>query len=126
MKQLVDVPTGETLKTYSLLDVVFTTNDQSHSTTGVYKIGLSDHYMIYTIYYSVRDWDGHHEKVLQFRNYKTFSSECFSNDLLSLECIHDTDWCSSLLESKWDEFKNVFIKLSDEHAHIQCRRLKNK
>ena len=31
------------------------------------------------------------------------------NDLLSLECIHDTDWCSSLLESKWDEFKNVFI-----------------
>ncbi len=26
----------------------------------------------------------------------------------------------------WDEFKNVFIKLSDEHAHIQCRRLKNK
>ncbi len=55
--------------------IIFTTNDQSHSTTGVYKIGLSDHYMMYTIYSSVRDWDGHHEKVLQFRNYKTFSSE---------------------------------------------------
>ena len=82
--------------------------------------------MIYTVYSSVRDSDGHHENVLQFRNYKTFSSEFFLiNDLLSLECIHATDWCSSLLESKWDEFKNVFIKLSNEHAPIQCR-LKNK
>ena len=98
----------------------------SHSTTGAYKSGLSDHYMIYTVYSSVRDWDGHHEKVLQFRNYKTFSSKCFLNDLLSLECIHDTDWFSSILESKWDEFRNVFIKLSNEHAPIQCRRLKNK
>ena len=128
MKQLVDVPTRETLNTSSLLDVIFTTNGQSHSTTGLYKIiiALSDHYMIYTVYSSVREWDGHHEKVLLFRNYKTFSSECFLNDLLSLECIHDTDWCSSLLESKWDEFKNVFIKLNNEHAPIQCRRLKNK
>ena len=31
MKQLVDVPTRETLITSSLLDVIFTTNDQSHS-----------------------------------------------------------------------------------------------
>ena len=126
MKQLVDVPTRETLNTSSLLDVIFTTNDQSHSTTGVYTIGLSDHYMIFTVYSNVHDRDGHHEKVLTFRNYKTFSTERFLNDLISLECLHDTDWCSSLLESKWYEFKNAFIKLSNEHAPIQCRRLKNK
>ena len=126
MKQLVDVPTRETLNTSSLLDVIFTTNDQSHSTTGVYKIGLSDHYMIFTVYSNVHDRDGHHEKVLTFRNYKTFSTERFLNDLISLECLHDTDWCSSLLESKWYEFKNAFSKLSNEHAPIQCRRLKNK
>ena len=87
MKQLVDVPTRETLNTSSLLDVIFTTNDQSHSTTGVYKSGLSDHYMIFTVYSKVH---GHHEKVLTFRNYKTFSSECFLNYLQSFECIHDT------------------------------------
>ncbi len=57
MKQLVDVPNRETLNTSSLLDVIFTTNGQSHSTTGLYKIiiALSDHYMIYTVYSSVRD-----------------------------------------------------------------------
>ena len=54
MKQLVDVPTRETLNTSSLLDVIFTTNDQSHSTTGVYKIGLSDHYMIFTVYSNIK------------------------------------------------------------------------
>ena len=105
---------------------MFTTNDPSHSTTGVYNIGLRDHYMIFTVYSNVHDRDGHHEKVLTFRNYKTFSTERFLTDLLSLECIHDTDWCSSLLESIWYEFKNAFIKLSNEHAPIQCRRLKNK
>ena len=82
--------------------------------------------MIFTVYSNVHDRDGHHEKVLTFRNYKTFSTERFLNDLISLECLHDTDWCSSLLESKWYEFKNAFIKLSNEHAPIQCRRLKNK
>ena len=40
MKQLVDVPTRETLNTSSLLDVIFTTNYQSHTTTGVYKISV--------------------------------------------------------------------------------------
>ena len=126
MKQLVGVPTRETLNTSSLLDDIFTTNYQSHTTTRVYKIGLSDHYMIFTVYSSVRNRSGHHEKVLQFRNYKQFSSECFLNYILSFECIHDTDWCSILLEPKWNEFKNVFIKLSNDHAPIQCQRLKNK
>ena len=49
MKQLIDVHTREAFNTSSLLDVIFTTNYQSHTTTGVYKIGLSDHYMIFTV-----------------------------------------------------------------------------
>ena len=43
-----------------------------------------------------------------------------------IACLSVTDWRSSLLESKWHEFKNAFIKLSNGHAPIQCRRLKNK
>ena len=88
MKQLVDVPTRETFNTSSLLDVISTTNDQSHSTTGVNTIGLSDHYMIFTVYSSVRDRDGHHEKVIQFRKYKTFSSECFLNDIIFISRVY--------------------------------------
>ena len=37
-----------------------------------------------------------------------------------------TSWESSLLEAKWDEFKNVFITASAIHAPFHCRKLKNR
>ena len=63
-------------------------------------------------------------KILMFRNYKKFSSELFIKDILACDCIYDTSWDSSLLEAKWDEFKNVFITVSDIHAPLHCRKLK--
>ena len=38
--------------------------------------------------------------------------------------MHDTEWSSELLATKWDEFKNVFISASNRHAPFHCRRLK--
>ena len=65
-------------------------------------------------------------KILMFRNYKKFSSAFFIKDILACDCIYDTSWDSSLLEAKWDEFKNVFITVSDIHAPLHCRKLKNR
>ena len=75
MKQLVDAPTRETLNTSSLLDVIFTTNYQSHTTIVVYKIGLRDHYMTFTVYYSILNGMSTMKRpyALQFRNYTQFS-----------------------------------------------------
>ena len=70
MKQLVGVPTRETLNTSSLLDVIFTTNYQSHTTTGVYTLGLSDRYMIFNVYSSVRNRNGHHDKYYSLETTK--------------------------------------------------------
>ena len=67
-----------------------------------------------------------HDKVLTFRNYKKFSTDFFINDLLALDCLHDTNWSSNLLMQKWDEFKNAFINISNIHAPFHCRRLKNR
>ncbi len=64
--------------------------------------------------------------ALQFRNYTQVSPISFLNDIFYFDCIHNTDWCSSLLKPKWNEIKKVFIKLSNAHAPIQCRILKNK
>ena len=47
-RQLVKVATRVTVNTSTLLDVIFSTNHESHTVTGVYKTGMSDHYMIYT------------------------------------------------------------------------------
>ena len=108
------------------LDVIFSTDHESHTVTGVYHTSLSDHYMIYTVYDRVRIIHDSNNKILMFRNYKKFSSELFIKDILACDCIYDTSWDSSLLEAKWDEFKNVFITVSDIHAPLHCRKLKNR
>ena len=46
MTQLVCEPTRVTVNTATLLDVTFSTNYQSHTVTGVYRISLSNHYMV--------------------------------------------------------------------------------
>ena len=126
MKQLVAVPTRVTLNTSSLLDVIFSNDHESHTVTGVYHTSLSDHYMIYTVYDLVRIIHDSNNKILKFRNYKKFSSGLFIKDILACDCIYDTSWDSSFLEAKWDEFKNVFITVSDIHAPLHCRKLKNR
>ena len=50
MRQLINSPTRVTLTTSTLIDVMFSTEHESHIVTGVYNISLSDHYMTYTIY----------------------------------------------------------------------------
>ena len=83
-----------------------------------YHTSLSDHYMIYTVYDRVFIIHDSNNKILMFRNYKKFSSELFIKDILACDCIYDTSWDSSLLKGKWDEFKNVFITVSDIHAPL--------
>ena len=50
MRQLINSPTRVTLTTSTIIDVMFSTEHESHAVTGVYDISLSDHYMTYTIY----------------------------------------------------------------------------
>ena len=59
MRQLVQVATRVTVNTSTLLDVISSTNHESHTVTGVYKTGMSDHYMIYTVYDNAYTDHGH-------------------------------------------------------------------
>ena len=45
MRQLINSPTRVTLTTSTIIDVMFSTEHESHVVTGVYDISLSDHYM---------------------------------------------------------------------------------
>ena len=85
MKQLVAVPTRVTLNTSSLLDIISSTDHESHSITGVYHTSLRDHYMIYTVYDRMRTTHDSNNNVLKFRNYKKFSIERFINDILACD-----------------------------------------
>ena len=45
MRQLINYSTRVTLTTYTVIDVIFSTEHESHIVTGVYHISLIDHYM---------------------------------------------------------------------------------
>ena len=60
----------------SKIDVIFTTNPVSHTSTGVLKITLSDHYLIHTVirnYRPVVETQQHNE--VKFTNYKRFDGK---------------------------------------------------
>ena len=49
LKQLITQPTRVTLSTATLLDVILTSMPEHHLTSGVTKIALSDHYMVFSV-----------------------------------------------------------------------------
>ena len=75
------------MNTSSLLNIISSTDHESHTITGVYHTSVSDHYMIYIVYDRVRTTHDSTNKVLIFRNYKKLSSELFVNDILDRDCI---------------------------------------
>ena len=79
-----------TLNTSSLLDIIFSTDHESHTVTGVYHTSLRDHDMIYTVYDRVRIIHDSNNNMLMFRNDKKFSPELFIKYILACDCIHDT------------------------------------
>ena len=51
MRQLITSPTRVILTTTTLIDVLFTNYHNSHVMTGVYDTSLSDHYLIYIVFF---------------------------------------------------------------------------
>ena len=48
-KQLIDKPTRETIKTKTLIDHAATTEPGNIVESGIYKVCVSDHYLIYCV-----------------------------------------------------------------------------
>ena len=97
MKQQINRPTRVTLTTSTLLDVILSTDHRSHALAGVYETGVSDHYMVYTVY---SKWKAHIKPTgneTQFRNYKNFNTDRFRDELLSKMSMTDVNWTPYLL-----------------------------
>ena len=87
---------------------------------------ISDHYLIYTVFFKsfVRKERAH--KEIKFRNYRKFSPEEFRKELLENDSITNTDWPEHMLSEKWDKFKNVFLTVSNKCEPFETRRLKSR
>ena len=125
MRQLINSPTRVTLTTSTIIDVMFSTEHESHVVTGVYDISLSDHYMTYTIYSKISHKTCLHKEI-NFRNYKRFNIDSFRNALSQNDNICNTSWSADQLADKWKKFKDGFIKISNNCAPMETRRLKHR
>ena len=123
MRQLINSRTRVTLTTSTLIDVVFSTQHESHVVTGVYDISLSDHYMTYTIYSKIAHKTRLHKDIM-FRNYKRSNIDSFRNALSQNDSISHNSWSADTFVDKWTNFKDAFIDISNSYAPMETRRLK--
>ena len=125
MRQLINSATRVTLTTSTLIDVVFSTEHESHVVTGVYDISLSDHYMTYTIYSKIAHKTRLHKEIM-FRNYKRVNIDSFRNALSQYDSISNTSWSADQFVDTWNNFKDAFIDISDNCAPMEPIRLKHR
>ena len=120
LKQLIKEPTRVTVNTMSLIDVIMTSMPEKHSTSQVFKITLSDHYLVYTdLSYTMK----FKPKEIKCRSFKNVEVNNFVNELSqSLENINYEQPLSSL----WDTFKMIFCNISNKHAPNRVYRIKGK
>ena len=82
-KQLIEEPTRVTLTTSSIIDHIATTKVPNIVESGVHKVSLSDHFMVYCI----RKFNGaviKDHKVIKTRKMKHFNEEAFLADVSSI------------------------------------------
>ena len=98
-KQLIKEPTRVTLTTSSVIDHIATTYARNIIESGVHKISLTDHYMVYCI----RKFNGAIEKghkMIKTRKMKNFEKESFLGDVSSVcweQMFNETDEINALV-----------------------------
>ena len=122
MNQLITEPTRVTDSTSTLLDIVLTTDQTMHKKSGVLKISVSDHYLVYTeVMLKTATTPVHTE--IKFRDFKTFSEQAFVSDLKEQAEFRDAN---SDTHIDWGTFRTIFEKICDKHAPVTLKRIKNK
>ncbi len=121
---LIEEPTRVTLKTSSIIDHVATTCVGNIVGSGVHKVSLSDHYMLYCI----RKFNGGVErdhKMIKTRKMKNFNENAFLDDVSGIcweQMVTDTDDIN-IIVNNWS---NLFSLAIDKHAPLTEMRVSEK
>ena len=125
MTQLVHNNTSVTGNSSALIDIILSTNPECHQITNVYKLAISDHYLVYTGLHRIelnKTPNVHHQ--IRYCNYKKFKL-CDLIDAVQqaqvmfniTEFVHVND--------AWLSWKDTFLTICNKHAPIRESRLKN-
>ena len=123
-RQMINEPTRETLDTSTLIDHVATNTPANIVDSGVLKISLSDHYLVFCIR-KFRGFIQRQPKLIRSRRMKNFVYESFLFDLGQI------DWDGIVRNSgnvhdavqQWSTTLSLVIEM---HAPLQDMRVSNK
>ena len=125
LTQLVDEPTRVTSDSRTLIDHIYTNNEDNIHSIKVEKLCLSDHYGIFcnrSAHVSFEKNDEH--QYITYRSFKTFEESCFLNDLAMVpwEILESFDTIDDIV-SVWT---SLFTEILDKHAPVKTQRVKHK
>ena len=122
--QLVEEPTRVTLETATLIDHIATTCPNNILESGVLKISMSDHYMVYCIRKLNGSFKKDH-KTIKTRNMKNFSERAFLQDVATIDW-HDVLGTSEDVNKLVERFSTVFSFMVEKHAPLRQIRVSEK
>ena len=124
LKQLIEDPTRATCSSSTIIDHIATSCARHIIESGVYEVGMSDHYMVYCI----RKFNGAVErdhKIIKTRKMKNFNQDAFLSDVSNI--------CWEHIASKTDdvnysvcEWTNLLSLTIEKHAPLSLIRVSEK
>ena len=122
--QLIEEPTRVTLGTATLIDHIATTCPNNVLESGVLKISMSDHYMVYCIRKLNSSFKKDH-KAIKTRNMKNFSEEAFLQDVATINW-QDILGISYDVNKLVERFSTLFSLMIEKHAPLRQIRVSEK
>lgn len=124
LQQLINDPTRCMEHSSTLIDLIFTNSPETVVCSGVSRISISDHFLVYAFRkVSISQPTNCHTTIF-YRRFKNFNPTTFRNDiaLQSWEDIYNYENPND----KWDAWKMLFMKCVDKHAPLQTRRIRRR
>ena len=122
LTQLVDEPTRVTSDSRTLIDHIYTNNEDNIHSIKVEKLCLSDHYGVFcnrSAHVSFEKNDEH--QYITYRSFKTFEESCFLNDLAMVPAWEILESFDSI-----DDIVSVWTSGCLQKFLINTHRLKRK
>ena len=124
LKQLRNKPSRETIDTSSIIDHIAINIASNVTESGVLKLGLSDHCLVYAI----RKFRGNipcNHKIIKTSKMKNVTEELFLNDLAAI------DWqriliCCQNINDVVQNWTNILSLVVGKHAPLIERRVSDK
>ena len=122
LTQLISKPTRVTAESQTLIDHIYTNNEENIQSVSVEKLCISDHYAVFCNRKSHVSVCKNTHQVITYRSFKNFDEAPFLSDLSSVpwEILEYSDNVDDIVYA----WKSLFLEILDKHAPIKSHRVK--